>query len=323
MAELEALAYRGMPRLDPGLKRAPGGDLAALGAMMPAAEKFAGALASIPQGLAKLAMTPGTLMKPNPYGQGTEEWFWYENNKQKTAMEWGPEMAVNMFGVGTPMAASGAAGIFGGKLAKTADHAALARAEKMAAEGADKSAIWNDTGWFKGADNKWRFEIDDSKAALSPRVAEEFERRAVGDQVPVQNADRFMDHKELFAAYPDLWRVNTRLTKGGGYPYQPSGQYMVRESGAENIGLDANTLGRAQSMNLHELQHAIQRREGLASGADFNLVGRDAYQRSAGEVEAYNVQLRKFMTPEERKKAPPWETQAYPNDQQIVKFYEF
>lgn len=55
-------------------------------------------------------------------------------------------------------------GTFGGRLAKTADQAALAKAEEMAAKGAPKDAIWNETGWFQGVDGKWRFEIDDSGA---------------------------------------------------------------------------------------------------------------------------------------------------------------
>lgn len=231
------------------------------------------------------------------------------------------EAAMTLTGTGAPFAEKGAAGIFGGKLAATADKSALGRAEEMAAKGSDRTNIWNDTGWFKGADNKWRFEIDDSKAAITPHVASEFERRSIGDQVPVQNADRFMNHPEAHNAYPDLWRVNTRLEKGGGYPYTPSANYTVRESGAEGIGLNADTLGRAKSLNMHELQHAIQNREGFASGADLHAVGRDAYNRSAGEVEAYNVQRRLDMTPAERKATPPWATEDVPFEQQIVSLF--
>jgi len=63
-----------------------------------------------------------------------------------------------------------AAGIFGGRLAQTADHAALGRAEDMARKGADRDAIWNDTGWFQGSDGKWRFEIPDNAAATDRAV---------------------------------------------------------------------------------------------------------------------------------------------------------
>jgi len=55
-------------------------------------------------------------------------------------------------------------GIFAGHLAMTADKNALAQAQKMSAADVDPRTIWNDTGWFKGGDGKWRFEIDDSAA---------------------------------------------------------------------------------------------------------------------------------------------------------------
>ena len=53
---------------------------------------------------------------------------------------------------------------FGGERAKTADHEALALAKKMDGQGEGRDAIWSLTGWFKGVDGKWRFEIDDSDA---------------------------------------------------------------------------------------------------------------------------------------------------------------
>src|SRR5678816_3442798 len=45
------------------------------------------------------------------------------------------DVAANLMGTGTGFAQPGAAGIFGGKLAKTADLNALARAEQMTAKG--------------------------------------------------------------------------------------------------------------------------------------------------------------------------------------------
>jgi hypothetical protein len=73
-------------------------------------------------------------------------------------------------------------------------------------------------------------------------------------------------------------------------------------------------------MALHELQHAIQKREGFASGADLHAVGPDAYRRAAGEVEAYNTQRRRLMNAQERKNVPPWETQEIPDGQQLVNY---
>ena len=67
--------------------------------------------------------------------------------------------------IDSPMARS-QRGIFGGVNAKTADLPALGRAEAAELEGKTAEQIWQDTGWFRGADGKWRFEIDDSAAAF-------------------------------------------------------------------------------------------------------------------------------------------------------------
>ena len=64
-------------------------------------------------------------------------------------------------------APKGSLRIFAGRNAKNADLDGLTRAQRLAADGADRGAIWNDTGWFQGVDGQWRFEIDDSGAGLS------------------------------------------------------------------------------------------------------------------------------------------------------------
>ena len=52
---------------------------------------------------------------------------------------------------------------YAGKHARTADLEQLERAKQMQTQGADMESIRKATGWFKGRDGKWRFEIDDSK----------------------------------------------------------------------------------------------------------------------------------------------------------------
>lgn len=78
----------------------------------------------------------------------------------------------------------------------------------------------------------------------------------------------------------------------------------------------------------------LARRMDTASGADkvtlkaeydrlmdqrSNIDRYDLYKRSAGEVEARNVQTRLKMTPEQRRATPPWTTQDVPLEQQIVR----
>jgi hypothetical protein len=111
-----------------------------------------------------------------------------------------------------------------------------------------------------------------------------------------------------------------------------------------------------KSVSLHEGQHAIQNREGMAKGGNPNAftpdqiaaerarilaadqgdgwtsintaagdisdteVARRLYNRLAGEVEARTVQKRMDYTPEQRRSRPPWEDYDVPEDQQIVRF---
>ena len=68
------------------------------------------------RGAINLAATPGTIMRPNPYPPGSEEAFWYDDQRQQLINKAAPAMAFAMLGAGAPMAESGAVGALGGKL---------------------------------------------------------------------------------------------------------------------------------------------------------------------------------------------------------------
>lgn len=144
-------------------------------------------------------------------------------------------------------------GIFGGRLAKTADQAALKRAESLAASGVPREQIWNDTGWFQGVDGKWRFEIDDSQASLGQ--GEKF--------------GQAMSHPDLFAAYPDLAGADFKNYAGkGGYysPYDNESQSIIA------LGRDQPDTVRL-GIGLHEAQHGVQQVEDFASGGTLSTKG--------------------------------------------------
>jgi hypothetical protein len=120
---------------------------------------------------------------------------------------------------------------FAGERAKTADREALARAKEMDADGVDRTKIWSDTGWFRGVDGKWRFEIDDSGARL--RSNEEV--AAIGDSM-VQGAKelegRVKQSNVALREQPDLFpaalkRVHADMRK------RAKG---MREKAGENFG---------------------------------------------------------------------------------------
>lgn len=55
---------------------------------------------------------------------------------------------------------------------------------------------------------------------------------------------------------------------------------------------------------------------------DIKRTPESQYRRTAGEVEARNTQTRRYLTDEQRRDIPPWQTQDTPDDQQIVRRYD-
>ena len=172
-------------------------------------------------------------------------------------------------------AAENAVGIFGGRLAKTADQGALARAEKLAAEGAPREQIWNDTGWFQGVDGKWRFEIDDSKAAMNPMG---------------QTLADTLTHDDLFGAYPSLAKIATRDGVSMGKAHYSKGD--------EPSGIPPEIVmgprAKADTL-LHEAQHGVQDIEGFATGGNVAMAfGAD---QKGGAWPIYRDIIKKIKTP--------------------------
>lgn len=58
---------------------------------------------------------------------------------------------------------------FAGVKARTANITSLEEAKTRIAANDDKESVRKDTGWFQGADGKWRFEIDDSQSSWNPQ----------------------------------------------------------------------------------------------------------------------------------------------------------
>ena len=216
--------------------------------------------------------------------------------------------------------------IFAGEGAQTADMQALAKAQQLEKAGTPERAIWFDTGWFRGADKKWRFEIDDSGARLrdynfTPQEAfqntpyanraemapyaskskadlvSEYKRtggliadaatRGDTDKAMQMLQDRsgldklfeamrsrtygpassFMAHGELGAAYPDVYKLHTRIDNDlSGL----QGQYLRgdRTQGEQIVLGSKPKWSDGKSTLLHELQHAVQQREGFAAGGN-------------------------------------------------------
>lgn len=118
-------------------------------------------------------------------------------------------------------------------------------------------------GIHKGADGKWRFEIDDSKAKLNQdhfRVTTPSEREAGH----VLRLGDFLDHPGLFQAYPMLadyklhLKVDRTSTKGQG----------MFVADFKSIYVTAETQEQIKDVLIHEIQHGIQYIENFARGSN-------------------------------------------------------
>lgn len=175
----------------------------------------------------------------------------------REAMERGQGVAGMAMTGGVPFAQRGAAGIFGGRLAKTADQAALEEATNMLKAGASKEDIWNKTGWFQGADDKWRFEIPDQASKF---------QGLNGEPLPTP-ARAALNHPEMYAAYPDLAGVNVN-EKSFGIGAREHGQYRSG-LGVDRPDIDVSWAAPdKRSTLLHEFQHGIQETEGFGRGTN-------------------------------------------------------
>lgn len=189
---------------------------------------------------------------------------------------------------------------FVGKKAATADQMKLTNAQAMLAKGIRAETVRRDTGWFVGVDGKWRFEIADNEARLiDAPIADSWEtffgkmeRLQFGKNVSPSTmkvaefnrykqyrADREADYKrrndprylqdllhhpKLFAAYPDMETMQVFFVDAA--DTNSRGSYY---SGIDAINITKTTdLEAMRSTLLHEIQHAIQQREGYATGGN-------------------------------------------------------
>lgn len=155
---------------------------------------------------------------------------------------------------------------FAGPTAWTADTASLSQTQQQIGDGANAEQVRKETGWFQGADGRWRFEIDDSAATFN-NVADWIDAAEDGG-APLQDV---LNHPALFAAYPEIGRVRVHVN-----PQRTGGAMFIGEPGRGFVGAvieigDPTAYAAdtpAIDSVMHEVQHAIQAREGFAPGGD-------------------------------------------------------
>ena len=181
---------------------------------------------------------------------------------------------------------------FAGVKAVGAPKSLIPTAERMEKNRKTPAQILEITGWQRGPDGKWRFEIDDSKASLKPLdqvltvPQNTFLRSMVGlksKQAPkwVEGKVRvgkavplgsILSHDKLFAAYPFLQKMTVNMIVGPGVPKaKEGGELVFRKKGGglvySPIAVRAKTEGEVLKTLMHEIQHYIQIKEGFAQGS--------------------------------------------------------
>ena len=152
-----------------------------------------------------------------------------------------------------------------GEKAEGIDLSALDRAMRMFEDGEDSENIRKETGWFKGYDDRWKYEIDDSVAEWHLDTAKPDPKRLFEFGERIFKLSDILDHKELYKAYPQLRDVtvweNPNAAEGGYVVGKGTDSFVMKSLANTEINKD---------LIIHEIQHLVQHIEGFAQGASPN-----------------------------------------------------
>jgi hypothetical protein len=167
------------------------------------------------------------------------------------------DLASNMMVPGTFIGPKGMSNLLGDDVAR----GLMSGAEAKLAQGVPREEVFRELGVFKGPEGKWRYEIDDSGAKFRPEGLRDFHNES-----SLVRQHRMMDHDELAKAYPDSGLIAYRKHGKSGAAYDDSSDtiYLPQDAGNPNMFPDLRE--NMRSMAHHELQHAVQGREGFAAG---------------------------------------------------------
>lgn len=231
--------------------------------------------------------------------------------------------------------------IFIGEKAKAWNKPAGELAKKLEEDGLSPKDIWQQTGTARGADGKWRQEISDAEALLTNQ-----QKNLEG------KLHETLQHPSLYENYPALQYYDTEIQSEIALPEhlkkaligKGRGSFTEKDFVTDEPKITAQAFSNEdKSALLHEIQHAVQSREGFARGgspeAEFlsrgNITGdvlspeaqliyenkgvskdqaaMEAYRRLAGEAEARLTADRALLTPEQRLQYFPFEERSFQN----------
>jgi hypothetical protein len=177
----------------------------------------------------------------------------FTNTQDAKSQEYSKKLAE--WALGNGMGMSGMALTFIGKNAANWNPVKAAEAEKMLNAGVDPAQVWKDHLIGRMPDKSLFSEIDDSGAKFNLNNAP---LDAYGAQeMPIYDA---LNHNNLQKEYPDLESLSAL--------HYPSEQYRGASFDPKDkvITFGHEAMNQGKSVSLHELQHAVQEKEGWTRG---------------------------------------------------------
>lgn len=156
----------------------------------------------------------------------------------------------------------------------------LGHAQVLEAAGEHPDVIHEKTGFHRGAEGKWKYEINDSKASFDrewfkdqepekyPETKDPFEQVPFNPNVGfvTKPLSEILDHPDLYRAYPFMKDMKVRFDPGEDTAYY--------DPDAKSITLGPKSAS-DQGTLMHEIQHAIQDHEDFAKGGVPGQAGKD------------------------------------------------
>ena len=148
-------------------------------------------------------------------------------------------------------------------------------AEESEKAGVDAKAIKLATGWERGSDGKWRYEIPDADVDILEKYrkkSEEMKKRGASKPMPIFRLEDLLGKdNEVFKYYPQMRKMQVLFSN-----ILPDGTAGLFDG--KNIEINSKETNRFEGDDLnnenvygtllHEVQHAIQDIEGFARGGN-------------------------------------------------------
>lgn len=178
-----------------------------------------------------------------------------------------------------PKSAGGTLGTFIGPTSKMWNKANADEAVKLLKQGADPAKVWKEKLVGLWPDGKPFSEIPDNEAVY----------RGLDGAYNAWAEDAYA-HPDLYDNYPHIGNMLVRENDSKGGSFDPTAwEFMIGKNGTPDSTMP------------HEVQHAIQQREGWGLGGTPDNMDYDIYRRLFGEAQARATQDRLLMDMTQRR----------------------